>query len=105
LRRRGRAQRTGSFNIHRNPKFQDNIINIATEYEGSRPDREKARKWEKKRSHKQTHIHQPLFMDNTINNETVNGGTIVAGTMLILRKRKRVNYAESATETETEIND
>ncbi|CAG8708917.1 8450_t:CDS:10, partial [Funneliformis caledonium] len=40
-----------------------------------------AGKWEKDRSYKQMHVNYPSFTENTINNGTVNGRTIVAGTM------------------------
>ncbi|CAG8718215.1 8934_t:CDS:2 [Funneliformis mosseae] len=40
-----------------------------------------AGKWEKDHSYKRMHVNYPSFTENTINNGTVNGRTIVAGTM------------------------
>ncbi|CAG8766457.1 10110_t:CDS:10, partial [Cetraspora pellucida] len=75
-------------------------------------DRKKARKWEKERSSKQVHLHQPTFVDGTAITNGTNNGTINGTETFIkrdsssigrtLRRRNQVNYAESSLEEETD---
>ncbi|GES90139.1 hypothetical protein GLOIN_2v1785886 [Rhizophagus clarus] len=73
-----------------------------------KPDRKTARSWEKERTRKQIHLHQPI--NGTINGSinTVNGrrvGTVNEQVKLLPRRTqrriKRVNYAEKNRVTNT----